>query len=94
MAHTDATVPQSGYVLHLGDRGRLVLPARLRKTLGLKAGEALLLTVEKNGAMRLSTRRQRLAATRGMFASISPERILSDELIEERRQEIRREARK
>jgi AbrB family looped-hinge helix DNA binding protein len=94
MAHTDAAVPQSGYVLHLGDRGRLVLPASLRKSLGLKPGEALLLTVEKDGAMRLSTRRQRLEATRGMFASISPERILSDELIQERRQEVRRETRK
>lgn len=71
-----------------------MLPARLRKSLGLKTGEALLLTVEKNGAMRLSSRRQRLEATRGMFASISPERILSEELIQERRQEVRREARK
>jgi AbrB family looped-hinge helix DNA binding protein len=94
MAHAKRVVPQTGYVVHLGDRGRLVLPARLRKSLGLKTGEALLLTVEQNGAMRLSTRRQRLQATRGMFASISPERILSEELIQERREEVRREARK
>ncbi len=94
MAHSSVSVPQSSYVLHLGDRGRLVLPARLRKQLRLKTGEALLLTVDEHGAMRLSTRRQRLDAVRGMFASISPERILSEELIQERRQEVRRESRK
>jgi bifunctional DNA-binding transcriptional regulator/antitoxin component of YhaV-PrlF toxin-antitoxin module len=66
----------------------------VRKHLGLKTGEALLLTVDQDGAMRLSSRRQRLAAARGMFASISPGRILSEELIRERRQEVRREARK
>ena len=71
-----------------------MLPARLRKSLGIKTGEALLLTVEKNGAMRLSRRRQRLDAARGMFAEISPERILSQELIQERRQEVRRKVRK
>ena len=68
-----------------------MLPAGLRKTLGLKTGESLLLAVEENGAMRLSTRRQRLEAARGLFATISPGRALSDELIQERREEVRLE---
>jgi bifunctional DNA-binding transcriptional regulator/antitoxin component of YhaV-PrlF toxin-antitoxin module len=70
----------------------LVLPALLRRTLGLKTGESILLTVEKNGDMYLSTRRQRLVAAQGMFASISPERVLSAELIQERRREVKLES--
>jgi AbrB family looped-hinge helix DNA binding protein len=91
MAHKRATVPHESYVLHLGDRGRLVLPARLRKRLALKNGEELLLTVEDDGAMEITTRRQRLNRAQGMFAHIQPHRILSKELIRERRREARRE---
>jgi bifunctional DNA-binding transcriptional regulator/antitoxin component of YhaV-PrlF toxin-antitoxin module len=92
MAHTDVAVPQESYVLQLGDRGRLVLPSRLRKRLAHKNGEELVLTLDEDGAMRLTTRRQRLNKLQGMFASIQPHRRLSDELIRERRQEVRRES--
>jgi AbrB family looped-hinge helix DNA binding protein len=81
MAHAIAPVPQESYVLHLGDRGRLVLPSRLRKRLALKSGEELVLTLDDDGAMRLTTRRQRLNKVQGMFAAIQPHRILSEELI-------------
>jgi AbrB family looped-hinge helix DNA binding protein len=92
MAHTNVAVPQESYVLHLGDRGRLVLPSRLRKRLALKSGEELVLTLDDDGAMRLTTRRYRLNKLQGMFASIEPHRILSEELIRERRREARRES--
>ena len=92
MAHTSASIPLETYVLHLGDRGRLVLPAELRKSLGLKAGEELVLTVDEEGGMRLTSQRQRLDRLQGMFASIQPHRILSEELIRERRREARRES--
>ncbi len=91
MAHTKASVPQETYVLQLGDRGRLVLPARLRKQLSLKTGQELVLTLEDDGAMRLTSRRQRLNRLQGMYASIQPHRMLSEELIRERREEARRE---
>ena len=91
MAHKALSVPPHGYSLLLGDRGRLVLPSDLRKQLGLKTGEKLVLTVDENGVMRMTTRRQRLAGARGMFASISPGRSLSEELIRERRREARLE---
>ncbi len=91
MAHANRSVPQESYVLHLGDRGRLVLPSRLRKRLALKSGEELVLTLDEDGAMRLTTRRQRLDKLQGMFAAIQPHRMLSDELIRERRAEARRE---
>jgi AbrB family looped-hinge helix DNA binding protein len=92
MAHANVSVPQESYVLHLGDRGRLVLPSRLRKRLALKSGEELVLTLDDDGAMRLTTRRQRLNKLQGMFAAIEPHRRLSDELILERRMEARRES--
>jgi|HubBroStandDraft_3_1064219.scaffolds.fasta_scaffold353215_2 AbrB family looped-hinge helix DNA binding protein len=92
MAHSAASVPHEAYVLHLGDRGRLVLPSELRKSLGLKTGEELVLTVDEDGGMRLTSRRQRLDRVQGMFASIQPRRILSEELIRERRREARRES--
>jgi AbrB family looped-hinge helix DNA binding protein len=91
MAHKSVAVPQTSYTVHLGDRGRLVLPSRLRKQLRLKTGEEFLLTVEEGGVLQLSTRRQRIKAATGMYAAISPERILSEELIRERREEARRE---
>jgi AbrB family looped-hinge helix DNA binding protein len=93
MAHIGTTVARNDYVLHLGDRGRLVLPSSLRKQLGLKAGEKLVLTVDESGVMCLTSRRERLAQAQGMFASISPKRVLSEELIRERRREARREGR-
>jgi AbrB family looped-hinge helix DNA binding protein len=92
MAHTSVPVPQESYVLHLGDRGRLVLPSRLRKRLALKSGEELVLTLDDDGAMRLTTRRQRLNKVQCMFAAIQPHRILSEQLIRERRLEARRES--
>jgi len=92
MAHKSVIVEQEGYLLRLGDRGRLVLPSRLRKRLGLKTGEKLVLTVEDDGMMRLGSLREQLDRTRGFLASISPERCLSDELIRGRREENRRES--
>ena len=92
MAHRSIAVPQTSYTVHLGDRGRLVLPSKVRKQLRLKTGEKLVLTVDDDGAMHLSSRRQRLDRIQGMFANIAPGRSLADELIRERREEARREA--
>ena len=69
-----------------------MLPSRLRKRLALKSGEELVLTLDDDGAMRLTTRRQRLNKLQGMFAAIEPHRRLTEELIRERRREVRRES--
>lgn len=79
------------YDLSLGDRGRLVLPASLRKDLGLRAGERLVLIVEPSGEMRLLSLRRQVDKCLGMFARLAPERVLSEELIAERRAEAKRE---
>jgi AbrB family looped-hinge helix DNA binding protein len=45
--------------LRLSENGRVVIPAHVRKELGLEAGGEILLERQKNG-YRLTTRRQRI----------------------------------
>jgi len=84
MSHTET------YRVRLGDRGRLVLPADLRRRAGLHDGQELVLSYE-GGVVRMVTRADLAAAGRGMFASIAPGRDLVAELIAERRAEASRE---
>ena len=86
MAHTQT------YPLELGARGRLVLPAAVRRQLELSTGSRLVLTVEPDGSLRLTSARARVERLRGVLAGVSPERPLTEELISERRAEARAEA--
>jgi AbrB family looped-hinge helix DNA binding protein len=74
----------------LGRQGRLLIPAPLRRSLGLEEGDRL---VARQEADRLVLEKpeqikQRLKAR---FARVPLERRLVDELIAERREESRRE---
>lgn len=84
MAHPDR------YTVRLGDRGRLVLPAELRRKAGLREGEELV-ALFQGGVVHLATRRQLARAGRGMFARVASGRDLVGELLTERREEARRE---
>lgn len=75
----------------LGDRGRIVVPAKVRERLGLHSGDRFILTVEEDGSMRLVNVRDQVERIRGIFAHLAPGRSLSDELIAERRLEAERE---
>lgn len=76
----------------MGDRGRLVLPASLRRDLGIEKGTRLQVSREKDGSLRLRPYAAIAKASRGMFAHLAPEGVsLADELIAERRQEAKRE---
>ena len=81
MAHKRKPAAQNGFVLHLGDRGRLVLPSRLRKQLGWKTGEELVLIVEDDiGYARLLQEQfvaRGLTAVRAADAETA-ERLLKD----------------
>jgi len=92
MAHKRAPVPRKLFEVTVGDRGRVVFPAELRNELGIRRGDRLLLALDPNGEARIMTVRKQLDRLRGMFAKIAPERILSEELIRERREEARRES--
>jgi AbrB family looped-hinge helix DNA binding protein len=86
MAHSKS------YPLELGGRGRLVLPAAVRRELDLSTGSRLVLTVEPDGSLRLTSARARADRLRGVLAAVSPERSLTEELMAERREEARAEA--
>ena len=92
MAHKRAFVPPKLFEVTVGDRGRVVFPAELRNELGIRRGDRLLLALDPNGEARIVSARRQLDRLRGMFANIAPERILSEELIRERREEARHES--
>jgi AbrB family looped-hinge helix DNA binding protein len=83
--------PVEWFPVTLGERGRLVLPARLRKRLNLHQGDRVLLSLDANGAVRLVSAREVARRSRGMFADLAPERSLVDELIAERHAEAAKE---
>ena len=71
--------------------GRIVIPAELRRAMGLKDGDEVLVRLEE-GELRISTRRERLKRARAMVRSrLDADRSLADELIAERRAEAERE---
>ena len=76
--------------VQVGRQGRLVIPAALRRALGLAEGDTLLARMENERLVleKRSTIQQRLKTR---FAAVSPEISLVDELIAERRTEYRRE---
>lgn len=82
------------YTLHVGNRGRIVLPAEVRHRLDLKEGDRLILIVEADGVMRLVSAREAARRGRGLLRQMLPgleSRCLSEELIAERRAEAARE---
>jgi len=83
--HEPTTIP-----IRLGDRGRLVLPAVVRRQLQLRAGERLLLTVD-SGSIHLVPARLQVREARGIYRHLAPKRSLADELIAERRAEAARD---
>jgi AbrB family looped-hinge helix DNA binding protein len=79
------------FTVAMGERGRLVLPARLRQRLGLQPGDRLIVTVEADGGFRVVSARDLARRARGLFRDAAPGRSLVDELIAERREAARRE---
>lgn len=78
--------------VHLGAKGRVVLPAALRHSLGLEEGAELLARVEGRGIVlepRDAAVERLQALVRG---AVEPPRSLVDELLAERRAEARRES--
>jgi AbrB family looped-hinge helix DNA binding protein len=75
----------------LSANGRIVIPAAIRKELGFNSGDTLLMEVE-DGALRIESYAVRIRRIqKSLEQYISSDRVLSDELIAERREEARRE---
>ena len=77
-------------MLRVGEQGRMVIPAELRKELGLEVGTELVATVEGDRLV-LETRKAVLAKLKNLFAVVPSDVSLVDELIAERRVEAKRE---
>ena len=70
--------------------GRLVIPAAYRKTLGLKPGDEVLLTLE-DGEIRVVSMRHAIVRAQTLLRRYIPKgRSLSEELIKERQEEAAR----
>lgn len=75
----------------LSPNGRIVIPAEMRKELGVKPGDSLLLDLE-DGVLRIETYPARIRHIQREIAKyIKPGVLLSEELIADRREEARRE---
>lgn len=73
--------------------GRVLLPAAIRRKLNLKEGAEVLLRVDETG-IQMGTREQALTRIHQRLRRYVPEdRVLSEELIQERRSEAQRENR-
>ncbi|HET7034819.1 MAG TPA: AbrB/MazE/SpoVT family DNA-binding domain-containing protein [Thermomicrobiaceae bacterium] len=79
------------YNVTLGDRGRLVLPADLRRQVDLQPGDRLIITPDDEGGFRVVSAREVARRLYGIYRDLAPGRSLVDELIAERRDEARRE---
>jgi AbrB family looped-hinge helix DNA binding protein len=75
----------------INQNGRIVIPAALRKQMGVKTGESVLMEVE-DGVLRMESYLARIHRIQREIAQFAKPGILaSDELIAERREEARRE---
>jgi bifunctional DNA-binding transcriptional regulator/antitoxin component of YhaV-PrlF toxin-antitoxin module len=73
--------------IELGEHGNLVLPESIRHHLNLQPGEKLILTLEPDDSLRLSSLRIQIQNLQGIYKDISPGISLADELIQERHRE-------
>ena len=79
--------PDTNNEVQLGDQGRLVIPAHLRKALDLKPGDRLV--ARQDGDSIVLERRENLVRRlQARFADIPDDISLVDELIAERRAEV------
>ena len=67
--------------------GRLVIPARIRKALRIKPGDKVTLILEDDTLKIISTQQAIANAQKLLRRYIHPGRMLSEELIKERKEE-------
>ena len=76
--------------VNVGPQGRVVIPARIRRSLSIEPGDALVVRVV-GGRIVLEKRADVLKRVRGRFEGVAEGVSLADELVSERREEARRE---
>lgn len=74
----------------ISNGGRIVIPVAYRKQLGINPGDDVVLTLEE-GEIRLISARQAVKRAQRLVRRYIPESVsLTDELIQERREEVAR----
>ena len=88
----NSNVTDEGVVTaRLSENGRIVIPAEIRQKLELSPGDTVLLSVE-GYVLKIEPQRARIRRVQeSMRQLLPPDRVLSDELIADRREEARRE---
>ena len=81
---------ERSYLLTMGDRGRVVLPAPLRNELHLEPGDQLLARVTSAGSLSMESFGARARRLRGSFAHAGTS--MADELLAERAREAEDDA--
>jgi AbrB family looped-hinge helix DNA binding protein len=75
-------------ITKLADGNRIVIPATIRKGLGLKVGDAVTLVLQDNGEVRLLTQAEAVRQAQALVRQhVDKDRSLIDELLAERREE-------
>lgn len=75
----------------IGEGGRLVIPAAVRKAMGIEPGDEVSLTLE-DAELRIISTRKAIERAQALVRKYVPEGVsLVDELIRERREEASRE---
>lgn len=77
-------------LVRMGPQGRIVVPAELRRRLGLHEGSTMAASAE-GGRLILEPRSVVLKRLRGRFSDVPPSIRLADELVADRREEVQRE---
>jgi AbrB family looped-hinge helix DNA binding protein len=75
-------------VTRLTNGNRVVIPAAIRKSLGLHVGDSVTLVLEDNGEVRLLTQAEAVRQAQSLVRQhVDKDRSLVDELLAERREE-------
>jgi len=75
----------------INENGRIVIPAEIRQKMGLETGDTLFLSIEGQ-TLRIESQQARIRRIQESLSRlIPPNRVLSDELIGERREEAHEE---
>jgi AbrB family looped-hinge helix DNA binding protein len=80
-----------GIQARINENGRIVIPAVIRKGMGLKLGDSVVMSLE-DGVLRIEPQKARIRRVPQSLSKLIPaDRVLSEEIIAERREEARRE---
>lgn len=80
------------YTTHLEKSGRILIPAALRRHLGLSVGSPVIIKLDESGALEITSRSQALAKVQRELRKYIPKgEDPAVELIRDRRAEVERE---